>query len=142
MLTLNVRGRAAGLDRLRSRLSDAAGLLSALAEPALDAVRGNFIAGGRPTPWAPLAESTRKGRGSQAAPLVDTGRLMASVKAALKDGRLVLSTSLPYGAVQQFGARAGRNGAARIPARPFLVLPPQEVKRLAGILAGRLGGKS
>jgi phage virion morphogenesis protein len=128
----------AGLLALGERLRDRSSLLAALAGPALEAVRENFRAGGRPTPWAPLAESTLRRRGRGATPLLDTGRLLGSIEARVRGGRLVLSTDLPYAAIHQFGGRAGRRGAAKIPARPYLVLPPEDIRRLAGVLAGEL----
>jgi len=142
MLRLDASPEIPALGLLRARAADRAALLSALAEPALQIVRDNFAAGGRPTPWAPLAESTLRRRGPGARPLLDSGRLLRSIRAQLKGERLVLSTSLPYAAVQQFGGRAGRRGEATIPARPYLVLPPTEVRRLARLVAARLSRRS
>lgn len=107
----------------------------AVARPALEAIRANFAAGGRPQKWLPLAASTKRQRGSGARPLIDSGRLMGSIRARMRAGRLVLSTSLPYARRHQFGGRG-------VPARPFLVLPAAEVRRLARLLAAALAGRA
>ncbi len=126
MLRLTTTAEPAALRSLRTKLAGKESLLAPLAAPALEAVRKNFAAGGRPTPWAPL-------KGGGRADLTQTGRLMASIRARVEGGRLILSTSLPYAAVHQFGGR-------HTPARPFLVLPPEEVSRLAGQLRAQLSG--
>jgi phage gpG-like protein len=131
MLRLSITGVPAALAAARERLSDAATLLSALAAPALAAVRENFRVGGRPR-WAPLKAATLKHRRGNT-PLVESGRLMNSIKARVEGGRLVLSTNLPYAAGQQFGGHG-------VPARPYLVLPAEEVAALARLLAERLSG--
>jgi phage gpG-like protein len=132
MLRLSANSGLPGVTALKSRLNDRAALLQALAGPALEIIRDNFLSGGRPR-WRPLSEATRRQRGPGARPLIESGRLMGSVRAGLRGDKLVLSTSLPYAAVHQFGGRG-------IPARPYLALPRSEVARLVRLLARHLSG--
>lgn len=65
--------------------------------------------------WKPLKR--RKGQ-----PLIDTGRLLASMTYNASDSQLVVGTNVTYAPYQHFGFS---NGRAVVPARPFLPITPQ-----------------
>lgn len=134
--------------RLRVELQSALSLLSALAtrlaapggllEPALPlaqrAIELNFDEEGRPQPWPPLTPATLRRKPAGLKILELTGRLRRSVSARVEEGRLILSTDVPYAAAHQFGF-PGR----RLPARPFLVLTAEDVEGVAESVAEALG---
>ena len=65
-------------------------------------------------PWRPL--KYREGK-----PLRDTGvHLQQTIGYEVRGESLEVGTRTPWAWIHQFGGRAGRNLAARIPARPFL----------------------
>ncbi len=78
------------------------------------------------TGWAPLSPVTLAlRRGSSAQPLVDTGRLAASMTYRVTDDTVDIGTNVESGATHQFGRADNRmfgRGLAPIPARPFLPL--------------------
>lgn len=95
--------------------------------------------------WLKVGAIRAAAKGFQ--PLLDTGRLRASVKSAFgRDfAELSAGTNVKYAAIHQFGGRAGRGGKVTIPARPYLPirngradLPPAQLKRIVGILQSAL----
>ena len=100
------------------------------------AVRENFEAGGRPSPWPDITARSRSQRkvNSTSGPLIDSGALMASASAteggvegslfAVDSNTLTLGTDLVYAATQNFG----RGG---VPAREFETLLPEDEMRLS-----------
>lgn len=111
-------------------------------------VMRNFEAGGRPKHWPALKASTimaRAGgkhrvytkRGKLSAhgrkhafgqkPLIATGRLMRSITYRATNAFAEVGTNLVYAATHQFGR-------GPIPARPFLVLQPEDERAAADII--------
>ena len=78
----------------------------------------NFDVGGRPK-WLGL-------KYRQGTPLVDTENLMNSITSYYDNNVAEVGTNEPYAAIHQFGGKAGRGRKVDIPARPFLVLTPQD----------------
>ena len=70
-----------------------------------------------------------------AKPLIDTGRLMKSITYKLR-GRhgVAVGTNVVYGAIHQFGGKAGRGHSVTIPARPFLVVQDEDLQEIGEIL--------
>ena len=62
----------------------------------------------------------------QGTPLVDTENLMNSITSYYDNNVAEVGTNEPYAAIHQFGGKAGRGRKVDIPARPFLVLTPQD----------------
>lgn len=109
----------------------------------LRSVSANFRQGGRPVPWRPLAFSTLKRKlrqGYSPIPLTRTGHLQRSITYHTSQTRLLIGTSVPYAAVHQFGGRAGRNLAARIPARPYLRFQREDLNRIRTLIVKHLTG--
>jgi len=106
--------------------------LTAINEVALDSIRQNFSAGGRPEPWAPL--KYRVG-----IPLTLTGRLKASITGEVQGSSVVLGTNLVYAAIHQYGGTGmwGKHPVT-IPARPYVLLQPADETTMAQILTDHL----
>lgn len=94
----------------------------AMAAEAVDLVAEGFRGSKAPdaSAWRPLARARARNRrkGDRGKPLVDTGRLRASVTArpVVTADSFTIGTGLVYAATHQYGRGA-------IPARPFLPLP-------------------
>lgn len=124
---MGVRGDFAAASRLSSRLRRAGGravtdVVKAVAAEAQDLVAEGFRRSTAPSgaPWRPLAQARARNRrrGDRGKPLVDTGRLRASVTTRPRiDATGFTITADPiYAATHQYGRGA-------IPARPFLPIP-------------------
>jgi phage gpG-like protein len=161
-IVVQTDGAARTLEAIRQRLDNLAPALTAMKEVGLDSIRQTFQAGGRPTPWAPLRSPRRRGSASAAIPLNDTGHLRASITAIIGRNSITFGTNVPYAAMHHFGgtislpvivprqaralrfvaadgtvvfARRVRAHTVSIPARPFMVLQPQDVRTMGEILA-------
>lgn len=114
----NARQIAAILDRLANSTQDRTPLMRSIAGTMESAVLQNFDAGGRPK-WLGL-------KYRQGSPLVDTENLMNSITSYYDNNIAIVGTNEPYAAIHQFGGKAGRGRKVDIPARPFLILTPQD----------------
>lgn len=114
----NARQIAAILDRLANATQDRTPLMRSIAGTMESAVLQNFEVGGRPK-WLGL-------KYRQGTPLVDTENLMNSITSYYDNDSAEVGTNEPYAAIHQFGGKAGRGRKVDIPARPFLVLTPQD----------------
>ena len=124
---MSVSGDFAALALLERRLSQLSktgvrDVVKAMAAEATDLVAEGFRAGTAPdgTPWRPLARARARNRkrGDRGKPLMDTGRLRASVttRPSLTADGFVISADPIYAATHQYGR-------GPIPARPYLPLP-------------------
>lgn len=83
----------------------------------------------------------RRGRraasGGRGKTLVDRGHLRDSITYVVGlDGRSVMvGTNIVYGAIHQFGGRAGRGGSVELPARPYLGLSDPDRDAIANMAA-------
>ena len=126
--------RASGddLDRLVAALDDLATrapdrMLRAMSRAGDDLIREGFDRSRAPSgvAWKPLhAPRSRRRPGRR--PLVDTGTLRAWASHAMVVGSRATWDAPGYGAVHQWGTRAGT--VPQIPARPFL--PPGRLPRV------------
>lgn len=96
----------------------------------LKSIAENFRAGGRP-PWPPLKDAgTAKGRRRRRVrgQLLDaTGALARSIEARPIAGGIAVGSDLPY-------AQAHQEGTATIPARPFLVVQPEDERAIVKVI--------
>lgn len=112
---MGVTGDFAELGALMRRLEDVPALrrdvFTVLAEDARTRVDEGFAASRSPdgAAWRPLASARRRGPGR---PLLDTGRLRASIAYQVTANGFLLKTTLVYAATHQYGRGA-------VPARPF-----------------------
>ena len=114
----NAQQIGAILDKLAHAAEDRAPLMRSIAGTMESAVLQNFDVGGRPK-WLGL-------KYRQGTPLVDTENLMNSITSYYDNDSAEVGTNEPYAAIHQFGGKAGRGRKVDIPARPFLVLTPQD----------------
>lgn len=118
-IELNNAERIAGiLQKLSQATKKRTPLMRRIAATMEAGVLQNFEVGGRP-PWQGL--KYRDGN-----PLVDTENLMNSITSEYDNDQAMVGTNEPYAAIHQFGGKAGRNKKVDIPARPFLLLTPEE----------------
>ncbi|MDP0232225.1 phage virion morphogenesis protein [Glaesserella parasuis] len=106
------------LKLLASTTENNASLMRNIAGTMESAVLTNFDVGGRPR-W--LGIKYRDG-----SPLVDTENLMSSITSDYDKDVAIVGTNEAYAAIHQFGGKAGRGRKVDIPARPFLMLTPQD----------------
>jgi phage virion morphogenesis protein len=96
----------------------------------LGSIDRTFREGGSPAnSWKPWAPSTVKRFGKKAAGrkiLIGSGRLKNSITYQVQGNTVRIGSNLVYAAIHQMGGRAGRNRAANIPARPYLVFRPED----------------
>lgn len=109
---------SAALERLVQATTHRTPLMRSIAGTMESAVLQNFDVGGRPK-WLGL-------KYRQGSPLVDTENLMNSITSEYTNDTALVGTNEPYAAIHQFGGKAGRGRSVTIPARPFLVLTPQD----------------
>ena len=114
----NVQQIATILERLANAAQDRTPIMRSIAGTMESAVLQNFDVGGRPK-WLGL-------KYRQGTPLVDTENLMNSITSYYDNNVAEVGTNEPYAAIHQFGGKAGRGRKVDIPARPFLVLTPQD----------------
>ena len=114
----NAQQIASILDKLANAAQDRTRLMRSIAGTMESAVLQNFDVGGRPK-WLGL-------KYRQGTPLVDTENMMNSITSYYDNNVAEVGTNEPYAAIHQFGGKAGRGRKVDIPARPFLVLTPQD----------------
>ncbi|OBY52303.1 phage virion morphogenesis protein [Haemophilus parainfluenzae] len=114
----NAQQIASILNKLANAAQDRTPLMRSIAGTMESAVLQNFDVGGRPK-WLGL-------KYRQGTPLVDTENLMNSITSYYDNNFAEVGTNEPYAAIHQFGGKAGRGRKVDIPARPFLVLTPQD----------------
>lgn len=114
----NAQEVTALLERLAQATAHRAPLMRSIAGTMESAVLQNFDVGGRPK-WLGL-------KYRQGTPLVDTENLMGSITSEYNNDEAIVGTNEPYAAIHQFGGKAGRGRKVEIPARPFLILTPQD----------------
>jgi phage virion morphogenesis protein len=121
------------LAALRRHLEGPGELLGAAVPVAAGAMERNFDEEGRPTPWPPLASATLRQKPAGLKILERSGRLRRSIATRVEGNAIVASTDVPYAAAHQFGAPR-----RRLPARPFLVLTPEDAEAVASAVADGL----
>ena len=114
----NAEQIARTLEKLSRAVKDRTPLMKSIAGTMEAGVLQNFNDGGRP-PWQGL--KYREGD-----PLVNTRSLMKSITSEYDNNQAMVGTGKPYAAIHQVGGKAGRNKKVEIPARPFLLLTPEE----------------
>jgi phage virion morphogenesis protein len=129
------------LINLKKKLGNLSPFTKNVGEMALTSIRKNFEVGGRPSKWPGLKLSTikqRKTQGHWPGKLLIrhgvSGGLLGSISYRASSDRVVLSANEVYAAIHHFGGQAGRGHKVTIPARPYMLLQPEdwdEMKRMA-----------
>lgn len=74
--------------------------------------------------------------------LIDTGRLRRSITYDAKRYSVRIGTGLVYGAIHQFGGKAGRGRRVTIPARPYLVVQEEDRRYIDEVIVDYLMKKT
>lgn len=129
---------------MRQNVQDADKALRAASVYVLGSVEKTFRAQGRPKAWTALAPATlakrRKGRGRGGPQiLIDRARLKNSISYRLTGAGAEIGTNVIYAKRQHFGYEGGKGrGRSKTPARPFLVIQPEDVTEIGNIFRRRL----
>jgi len=121
------------LAALRQRIETPGELLSPAVPIVAGAIERNFDEEGRPLPWPPLAPATLRQKPAGLRILQRSGRLRRSISTRVEGSAIVASTDMPYAAAHQFGTPR-----RLLPARPFLVLTPEDNEAVATAAADAL----
>ncbi|MEW5722887.1 MAG: phage virion morphogenesis protein [Thermodesulfobacteriota bacterium] len=144
-LKLAVKDLGAGkrLAGLQDRLSRIGQLLQSAGLIVLRSIDRAFMAGGRPQKWKPREQkyAARMARKGKTKILMVSGNLRNSITAQTEGQKIIVGSNLVYARIHQLGGQAGRNLAADIPARPYLVVQGADLKRLKRLAAGFILGK-
>ena len=135
------------IGQLAERMEDLSEPMNAIGVYIVKRARERFEKSG--PGWPPLSPRTvAKRRKGSSKPLIDTGRLMASIGNVAKEGvfqvterSVRVGTNVIYAAIQNFGGRAGRGHSVEIPARPFLYVEDRDVDVFKEIILRYLEGQ-
>ena len=72
--------------------------------------------------------------------LIDSEALLNSVNWSANRTGVEVGTNRVYAAIHQFGGKAGRGRKVTIPARPYLVVQPEDINQMAEIVEDHLSG--
>lgn len=140
-ITIDNRQVLDALHELARRADDLSPAMREIAGVMADAVEENFEQEGRPK-WPDLADSTKAQRAKKehwpGSVLQVTGQLAASIQRESGRDHAVVGTNKVYAAIHQFGGKAGRNHAADIPARPFLMLADDDEQEVLDVIQRHL----
>lgn len=129
------------LSMLAARVQDPRRAMKEIGESVRSSVLTNFMTGGRPEKWTPLAPATvKKKRNGPGKILIDSARLQNSITARAFTKSVRVGTKLRYAAIHQFGGTAGRKHAAQIPARPYLMVQNEDWVEIRETLLRHLMG--
>lgn len=151
------------LGELKRRTSDLKPTMQVIGELVKTSVKRNFEVGGRYSvegswqggskTWLPLSAATlfsgkrgkyitKKGKYRKGVEeklknrktLIDKGRLMKSINWRATNKQVSIGTNVVYAAIHNFGGPAGRGRKVKIPARPFLVIQGEDLRRITGVI--------
>lgn len=102
--------------------------LQIIGATALASVQSNFEKSGRPSAWKALSPVTLKTKPNTKILQVKgaSSGLLGSIHYEVEDKRVLIGTDKIYGAIHQFGGKAGRGHKVTIPARPYLLLQDED----------------
>jgi phage gpG-like protein len=121
--------------------------LNAAGEYMIGSVKQTFAAQGRPKKWTPLAPSTLrsrrhgKGRGGSKI-LIDTAKMMNAVSKQVSTAGVAVGLNADQARRQHSGYPGGPGrGHSHTPARPFLVIQPEDVVKIGSIFERHIARK-
>ncbi len=156
-LTVECRRLLHDLGEARKRARDMTPAFQQIGEIMQASILQNFEAGGRPDAWAPLkgrtllaraggARKAIKKRGGLTAKaqktiyghkiLIQSSILRNSIHYVASSDNVLIGTAVVYAATHQYGRTSGRG--APIPARPFLVVQPEDDREISRIVSDYL----
>lgn len=118
MIRVNLSSLREKLEAMALRAQNLRPALEAAAPALVESQRAHFDRGGVGTgSWEPLKD------GSGRKPLEGSGKLRDSIHAVVSDHGIEVRSNLPYTAAHQ-------HGTGTIPARPFLVIKDEDLRRV------------
>ena len=135
-LTIDDRAVRKRLVELQRKVADPSPAMAEIAEVMLGGVHDHFDRetdpdGGR---WQGHALATVAARGPGATILRERGRLIGSIHPASDRSSARVGTNVVYGAIHQFGGKAGRGHKVTIPARAYLGFSAEDRERIDEVL--------
>jgi phage virion morphogenesis protein len=107
----------------------------------LDSIRENFRVGGRPEPWVPLSPVTLRRKWPETRILIETERLMRSIRFRASRASLAVGSRIRYARIHQRGGHAGPDRQVFIPARPYLVFQASDMELIGRLVGEYLAGE-
>lgn len=105
----------------------------------------NFKNEGRPDKWTDLKDITKAKRKEinkwSGQILQVEGILADSITTQYDDNSAVIGSNLDYAAIHQLGGKAGKNKSVEIPARPYLNLSDDDLKKFLTLQLNGLANK-
>ena len=137
-VTIDIKSRELNraLRRAARQANDLAPAWKKIGEQLLESVQENFAAGGRPKKWTALSagslvSSKAKKQGGKI--LQGSGKLLDSITYDADGSGVQIGSDLIYAAAHQYGAD-------HIPARPYLLIHPEDEAAMAEILEEHFAG--
>jgi phage gpG-like protein len=137
LISVTIKTNFRDIEAITGALKDLSGVRSAIEGITGASVRRNFEEGGRPQRWKPSLRVQKHGGMT----LVQSGSLRDSVRTYFHQKALTLSSSLPYSGIHHRGGRAGRDLKSTIPARPFLMIQPEDETAIVKVVNDFLSRK-
>ncbi len=118
---------------MAERMGNAKPAMEIIGETVFSSIQRNFEEGGRPDSWAYLRPKTITARekkmkwpGQILVIKGVGGGLLGSISYDAEPNRVTISANKEYAAIHHFGGQAGRNHAATIPARPYMLVQDED----------------
>ena len=123
------------LNKLSKRSSDLTSVMEDISILMQYSVEENFAEEGRPEKWSDLAEITMSQRAKQGKwpgkiLQVSQAGLAASISTVSDSESAAIGSNKDYAAIHQFGGMAGRNKKVKIPARPYIEFPEEDLEEI------------
>lgn len=115
------------LQRIKTKAGNAKPAFAIAGQILVISVQKNFTSQGRPDKWTPLSEHTKKKRKNQI--LINRGMaggLMGSINYQASNREVAVGTPKVYGAIHQWGGKAGRGKKKTIPQREYLLIQTED----------------
>ncbi|NQV83917.1 MAG: phage virion morphogenesis protein [Rhodospirillales bacterium] len=137
---ISIEDRAARreLDGVERRARDLSPAMDEIGSMLVASTLNRFETGTGPDGIAWLPSQRVLKQGGQT--LVDSARLRDSQHHVFGADFVEVGSNVLYAAIHQLGGRAGRGGAANIPARPFLGIDAGDEAEIINILTAHIGG--
>lgn len=139
------------LNKIAENITRPDAILERAGKKMVASIQTNFTQQGRPEKWSPLKPQTLKGRRRRAATidtggkgkrrgsrriLIDTGWLISSIRYVQFLNGVAAGTSVKQAKRQQFGYPGGKGrGRSKTPARPYVMLQPEDVIDISDIFS-------
>lgn len=134
-IDIDDRALLRGLARLRAQMGNLTPVFADIGEYLIRETDNRFRDQKAPdgSPWQDLKPATWKRKKNRKI-LTERTRLRGSLAYQAGPDRVEVGTNVVYGAIHQFGGKAGRGGSAEIPTRPFLGINDADRREIGEIV--------